>query len=185
MKKSIPFLVILLLAGNSYFVHGKEGQSIPFRLNQGQTTQKLSPAELSNKVEALIFEQTNEERQKKKLPALGHNEILVKVARDHSKDMLKRNYLSHFSPEGKSVVDRTSRYVKQIRTSLGENIHTIMSSEGLRDPKAIADQMMDDWMHSASHRKNILSKDYANLGVGCTSDGIRIYCTQVFSGPNL
>jgi uncharacterized protein YkwD len=42
--------------------------------------------------------------------------------------------------------------------------------------------MMKDWMNSSSHRKNILSKNFEYLGVGCISDGNRIFCVQVFAG---
>lgn len=166
-------------------LQAKEGKAIPFYLHQNPQAKNLSAADLSEQVEMLLFLETNREREKKKLIALIHNPTLVKIADDHSKDMLVRNYLSHFSPEGKSVVDRTQRYVKPIQTSLGENLHMIQGAEGLQDPQAIAVQMMEDWMHSASHKKNILSKDYVQLGVGCASDGKRIYCTQVFSGANL
>ncbi len=164
-------------------LEAKSPKSIPFHLQQKEKGPKLSPSELSRAVEGLIFDGSNRARAEKKRPPLESEEILVKAARDHSQDMLKRNYLSHFSPEKKSVVDRVKKYQPKLRRSVGENLHTITSSQGLVDPKAIAGQMMDDWMHSSSHRKNILSKDYAFLGVGCASDGQSIFCTQVFGGP--
>ena len=163
---------------------GKEGKNIPFHLQQKEGGPKLSPAQFSAKVESLIMAQTNAAREGKKLANLADDEVLFKAARDHSQDMLRRNYLSHFSPEKKSVVDRVKKYQPKLQRSLGENLHTISSAQGLVDPSAVADQMMDDWMHSPPHRKNILSKDYAYLGVGCASDGQRIFCTQVFGGPS-
>jgi len=162
----------------------KEGKTIPFHLQQQEGGPKLSPSQFSAKVESLLMEKTNEAREGKKLSPLGDDETLFHAARDHSQDMLKRNYLSHFSPEKKSVVDRVKKYQPKLQRSLGENLHTISSAQGLVDPSAVADQMMDDWMHSPPHRKNILSKDYAYLGVGCASDGQRIFCTQVFGGPS-
>lgn len=163
-------------------LEAKSLNSIPFHLQQKEKGPKLSPSELSRAVEGLILDESNRARAEKKRPPLESEEILVKAARDHSQDMLKRNYLSHFSPEKKSVVDRVKKYQPKLQRSVGENLHTITSSQGLVDPKAIAGQMMDDWMHSSSHRKNVLSKDYAFLGVGCASDGQRIFCTQVFGG---
>ncbi|MFO1463465.1 MAG: CAP domain-containing protein [bacterium] len=163
-------------------VVAKEGASIPFHLQQKSPGQRIAPAEFSREVEGLLFSDSNAQRQKKKLAPLEPEAILAKAARDHSQDMLKRNYLSHFSPEGKSVVDRVKKYQPKLQRSLGENLHTISSAQGLVDPKAVATQMMDDWMHSASHRKNILSKDYRYLGIACASDGMRIFCTQVFGG---
>ena len=166
------------------FAAAREGSNIPFHLQQKEGGKKLSPEALADQVEVQLFDSTNKERNEKKLGPLRQDEILVKAALDHSRDMLKRNYLSHFSPEGKSVVDRVAKYQGKPQRSLGENLHTISSSEGLVDPQAIVAQMMQDWMHSPPHRKNILSKDYAYLGVGCASDGARIFCTQVFAGEN-
>jgi uncharacterized protein YkwD len=156
--------------------------AIPFHLQQQSSGKSLSPAALSQQVESLIFQESNEARQGKKLKAFGSEELLTKTARDHAQDMMKRNYLSHFSPEKKSVVDRLRKYQPKLERSVGENLHTISSANGLVDPQAIADQMMKDWMNSSSHRKNILSKNFEYLGVGCTSDGNQIFCVQVFAG---
>ncbi|HKY62452.1 MAG TPA: CAP domain-containing protein [bacterium] len=161
----------------------KGSGAIPFHLQQQASGKSLSPAELSRQVESRIFEGTNGVREAKKLKRLGSEELLVKAARDHAQDMMKRNYLSHNSPEKKTVIDRLRKYQPKLERSVGENLHTISSAQGLFDPRAIADQMMDDWMNSSSHRKNILSKKYEYLGVGCTSDGQRIFCVQVFAGP--
>lgn len=159
-----------------------KGEAIPFHLQQQSSGKSLSPTELARQVESNLFAETNDDREDKNLKPLAAEDILVKAARDHAQDMLKRNYLSHFSPEKKSVVDRLQKYQPKLQRSVGENVHTISSANGLVDPKAIADQMNDDWMHSSSHRKNILSKSFGNLGVGCASDGGRIFCVQVFAG---
>lgn len=162
---------------------GKSPQSIPFELEQRSAGSVRSPQQLSAEVEARLFAESNQARAKKNLTPFSSDPLLEQTARDHSLDMLKRNYLSHFSPQGKAVVDRYQKNSRELDRSLGENLHTITSSEGLQDPQAIASQMMEDWMHSASHRKNILSKDFSFLGVACESDGQRIFCTQVFGGP--
>ena len=160
----------------------KSPKPIPFHLQQKSAGKALSPEAFSKAVESFLFEKSNQAREGKKLPDLSSEEILERAARDHSRDMLQRNYLSHFSPEKKSVVDRVKIYQPKSQRSLGEHLHTISSSQGLVDPEAVADQMMEDWLHSPSHRKNILSRQYAFLGVGCASDGRRIFCTQVFAG---
>lgn len=177
------FIALLALCLSPFgLLNAKEGTTIPFHLQQKEGGKRLSPAEFARQTEALLFADTNRARSGKKLAALQDDEALLKAAKDHSQDMLKRNYLSHFSPEKKSVVDRVKKYEGKVQRSLGENLHTITSSQGLSDPKAVADQMMDDWMHSPSHRKNILAKNFGYLGVGCASDGQRIFCTQVFGG---
>jgi uncharacterized protein YkwD len=162
---------------------GGEGKAIPFQLQQKQQA-PLSPKDLNKQVEQAIQDLTNEFREKKKRAPLSYSSILQKAGVDHSADMLKKHYLSHFSPKGKSVVDRVGHYTA-IRTDIGENIHTIQSPRGLTDPQTIAGTMLKDWEGSPSHRENLLSKKFTQSGVGCASDGSQIYCTQVFSGPNL
>ena len=163
----------------------KEGKNIPFTLDQNEAGPNLSNRDLRNQVESLLLDKTNDFRSSQKLSILKGNSILEKAARYHSEDMLKRNYLSHFSPEGLSVLERIRKFKPNYDESCGENIHNISSPRGLKDPKAIAEQMMKDWIGSPSHRKNLVSKDYALLGVGCATDGNRIFCTQVFSGPEI
>ena len=173
-----PAILGLSLLGAVATVQAKG--KVPFQLEQ-HGVKKVSAGQLTSDVEEDLFHLVNEQRAKKKLSSLSEENDLDEIARSHSKDMLKRNYMSHFSPEGKSVVDRYSKYDPKIRRSLGENIHTIESSNGLRDPRAIAEVMVKDWMNSSGHRKNILAKKYEFEGLGCASDGTRIFCTQVFA----
>lgn len=188
MKKFLAiltgFLSIALFLGSNAWTKN-QAKMIPFQLQQEGNPHKVSPEVLNQRVEKAILRDTNRQRQKKGLGPLATQELLQKAATDHSQDMKRRKYLSHFSPEGKSVVDRVKKYVSPLQTSVGENLHTIRSGEGLYDAQAIADLMMSDWMKSKSHRKNILGKQFNYLGVGCVSDGREIFCTQVFSGDKL
>ncbi len=162
-----------------------EGKPIPFKLKQDSLVFKNPPEDLNQAVEILIFDKTNFIRKGKKINSLESNNLLIKIARLYSQDMLKRNYFSHYSPEGKTVVDRIKQFKPHYNESCSENLHFISSAEELRDPFAIVDQMIEDWLNSPPHRKNLLSKEYTLLGVGCATNGKRIYCAQVFSGPNL
>jgi len=177
------FLVFLCLVSYLPFAVGSEGQPIPFILKQ-QKTEPIPVSFLLQAVEESVFKQTNDFRAKKELTVLVENKILSEVARKHSQDMLKRSYISHYSPEGLSALDRIRKVKPDYEESCGENLHEIFSSQGLHDPQAIATQMMKDWIHSPDHLKNLVSKDFALLGVGCASNGFKIYCTQLFSGPH-
>src|SRR5436190_19661845 len=75
----------------------KNGKQIPFHLDQEASAKNYSSKEFSQKVGSLIFAETNQAREKKKLGPLSQEDLLAKVATDHSQDMLKRNYFSHFS----------------------------------------------------------------------------------------
>lgn len=163
----------------------QEGRTIPFQLRQESGEESLPKTELLRAVEAGILEKTNIYRQGKGLPALRSHSLLVQAARAYAADMLKRNYFSHFSPEREMVVDRIRRLKPGYDEDSGENLHQIYASQGLRDPEAIAAQMLKDWISSPTHRKNLMAVNFGYLGVGCATNGFKIYCVQVFAGPGL
>lgn len=164
--------------------------------------------QLSNKsntlddVRLLILQRVNQERRAAGIHILRHNQILATAAQDYAKDMSKRGFFSHFSPEGLSYVDRIraagyidsstrscpctpkvniisliqnrreigSNYILmksgdqcecQARFSLGENI-----AKGQLTPT----QVMNDWLQSENHRKNILSGAFDEIGIGIFGD---------------
>jgi uncharacterized protein YkwD len=174
--------VFLPLGMLSLSVFSNATKTIPFQLQQAETEKPLSTEEICQQAEKGIFEKTNELREQKKLDPLLAEVDLKKAAEDHSQDMLKRNYLGHFSPEGKSPLDRLAKYQPNPRRSIGENVHMIKSSHRLSNPEEIAQVMIQDWLGSPEHRRNLLSKDFEFLGVGCASIGKKIDCTQVFGG---
>jgi uncharacterized protein YkwD len=101
----------------------------------------------------------NAERAKRGLPILRTSGLLRDAAIRHSADMVRRGYFSHVTPTGISVRGRLSR--AGIRaTSVGENIGWGMGYENT------AAVIVSGWMHSASHRANILSRRYTHTGVG-------------------
>ncbi len=179
----IIFLLEVLSLLFSPSLKAGEGKPIPFILKQ----QKIEPIAVSSLLKAVeedILKQTNHFRAKKNLSVLTSYKTLSEVARKHSQDMLRRGYISHYSPEGLSALDRIRKVKPDYEESCGENLHEIFSSQGLHDSEAIATQMMKDWIHSPDHLKNLISQDFALLGVGCASNGFKIYCTQLFSGPH-
>jgi len=70
--------------------------------------------------------------------------------------MLARRYFAHESPKGETVRER-SRAAGYDWRAIGENI-----AEG----QLSVNEVMDTWMHSPPHRKNILDPNYKELGVG-------------------
>ncbi len=181
----IFFTIFFTLFLFSHKAETQEGTPLPFYLKQENSAPPLSQKEFLDEVEKTLFEATNKIREEKKLQALENHTILFQAARSHSQDMLKRKYFSHFSPEGKSVLERIRKIKPDYDESCGENLHNILSTKKFTDPQAVSQQMIKDWMNSPSHRKNILSKDYHFLSIACSSDGREIYCTQVFSGPRI
>ncbi len=120
-----------------------------------------------------VLDLVNAERTKRGLKALTLDTKLSNVATMKSQDMIDKNYFDHNSPTYGSPFDMMKKFGVNYR-SAGENI-----AEGQTSPQ----EVMNAWMNSEGHRKNILNPDFTTLGVGVakTSSG-RLYWTQMFIG---
>ncbi len=120
-----------------------------------------------------VLNLVNAERTKRGLNALTLDAKLSNVATIKSQDMINKNYFDHNSPTYGSPFDMMKQFGISYR-SAGENI-----AEGQRSPQ----EVMNAWMNSEGHRKNILNPNFTKLGVGVakTSSGI-LYWTQMFIG---
>ena len=148
------------------------------------TSGKLQPAIRGSvvnllEVEEAVFAMTNNIRRQNGLPVLLQDEICRDAARRHSADMLNRNYFSHTDPERRSLKERLPSNLS-IR-QWGENIWT-GSGYDPRQVRYLAQKIMDGWMKSPGHRKNILSSGYTHLGLGVMAKNREIKATQVFTG---
>jgi uncharacterized protein YkwD len=97
------------------------------------------------------------------LPAVRLNAQLSTAARRHSKDMVRRHYFSHVTPEGFTFADRIRRtgYLRTNRHWLvGETL-----AWGWRRRAAPA-RIVTAWMHSPPHREVILNPTYRDVGIG-------------------
>jgi uncharacterized protein YkwD len=141
----------------------------------------LHPKELERR----IFQLTNEGRRKNRLPPLDWDNSLAVTAREKSDDMLKNNYFSHTSPDGKTLKDRFQEEkpasYKTI-SRIGENIYMGARLDYSTDIKTQARLIVDGWMTSPGHRRNILDPNYTHLGVGVAAKDKMCYATQVFAG---
>ncbi|MCM3616498.1 SafA/ExsA family spore coat assembly protein [Sutcliffiella horikoshii] len=113
----------------------------------------------------------NQERAKHGLKPLKLNWELSRVARYKSQDMIDKRYFSHTSPTYGSPFDMMRNFGISYRTA-GENI-----AAGQKTPQ----EVMNAWMNSDGHRKNILSSQYTEIGVGYAKGGqYGHYWTQMF-----
>ncbi len=113
----------------------------------------------------------NQERAKRKLPALAYNAELCRLARMKSQDFINKGYFAHQSPTYGSPFDMLKRNGIKY-TSAGENI-----AKG----QPTAQSVMAGWMASTGHRGNILSSAFTKIGVGAAKDSKgNLYWTQLF-----
>ena len=117
-----------------------------------------------------VIRLVNEERVKNGLHKLTADWELSRVARYKSQDMKDNNYFSHTSPVYGSPFEMIKNFGISYR-SAGENI-----AKGQSTPQAV----VNAWMNSSGHRKNILNSSFTRIGVGYVSGGN--YWTQMFIG---
>ncbi len=91
---------------------------------------------------------------------------LMRVAQTFAEDMNYRNYFSHLSPEGIDLGWRL-RKIHYHRLA-GENI-----AWGYENPVDV----VNGWMNSPGHRRNILQPIFSKMGVGHSGK----YWVQVFT----
>jgi len=116
----------------------------------------LSPAAV-REFELRVLELTNRERANRGLPPLIWHENLASVARGHSLDMQRNNFMAHEGSDGSEPWDRIERGgIGNWRTA-SENV-----AAGQLTPEAV----VADWMNSPGHRANILCQEVTHLGVG-------------------
>ncbi|WP_162907438.1 CAP domain-containing protein [Allorhizocola rhizosphaerae] len=97
----------------------------------------------------------NRARQAAGLRPLAWSERLALAAERHARDMLERNFYSHWAPEGLSPSDRA--LAAGYPWGCGENIAWNLRTVG---------EVHQAWMASEGHRANILNPRYVVLGCG-------------------
>ncbi len=132
---------------------------------------KLKPSEFNLEYEAQVLELVNIERKNIGLKPLSLDEKLVQVAHTRAKEITES--FSHTRPDGRSCFS-AAKDAGVSYFSAAENI-----AYGYSTPKAV----MNAWMNSSNHKKNILSESLTKIGIGCykNSDGM-LYWSQFFIG---
>ena len=146
------------------------------------------------RLDAAIFYVTNEMRVKNELPPLEYAPELEICAWNHSKIMVEEKFFSHTNPNNTKRETPEKRAILAgiknpfiaeniadvfgIKYKANDPIYILDKDKGLFsyseagkpiEPHSyltFAEQVVDDWMHSQGHRKNILSKDALQLGCG-------------------
>jgi uncharacterized protein YkwD len=131
-----------------------------------QAQPKSEAAEPSHLVEAVVDAHNNRRSRSDRKP-LASNPMLQAAAIDHARDMARRRKMSHKGSDGSSPFDRMKGH-GYVFVEAAENV-----AYGFDD----VDSVMDGWMKSPGHRRNILG-NFSEIGVGraIASDGASYWC---------
>lgn len=97
---------------------------------------------------------TNEKRQETGVGTLVLNNKLSLAAAQKAKHMFQHNYWAHNSPEGVTPW----HFIKE------EGYEYSYAGENLARGFTISKDVVDAWMESRSHRENMLSENYQDVG---------------------
>ncbi len=111
--------------------------------------------------ESQVFELINQRRAENGVAPLEKDNHLREAAYLHSKDMADNNFMSHTGSDGSSFSTRIRR-TAFAGSPGGENV-----ASGQRTPE----QVMEAWMNSSGHRRNILNAQFRYVGVGVHEGG--------------
>lgn len=106
----------------------------------------ISPAEL--------LTITNEYRKENNLPPLRLDSDLSQAATFKASDMFAKNYWAHIAPDG----------VTPWSFILNSGYEYLYAGENLARGYSTAPDVVKAWMESPTHRANMLSKDYSDVG---------------------
>lgn len=133
-------------------------------------------SEVSNTVsiESQLLAIINNIRANEGLDPFNKNTALDIIAEARSNDMISRNYFSHNTPEGKNIFHILQEN-NVMYAEAGENIQ-YSSPPDLGTPQVI----VDSWMQSNTHRQNLLSGSFSQIGIGIVDGNNKRIAVLVF-----
>jgi len=169
-----------LLAGSVIAMGATEGAS---GAGSGDTDTTPTSGPDRAAAEAGIREGINNLRYSKSVAALGGDDILREVARDHSTDMAARDFFAHRNPDGEGPTDRAGcpagetiyrADVGRVESAETGDTYDTSTADGL------AALVAESWGVSRDHYPILIDSAYQNVGVGVhIADGV-VFATAVF-----
>ena len=150
----------LLMSGIGLLSAATVASPLLFRADSASANCQVSSTALE------VVKLTNQVRSEHSLKPLRSNCLLFKAAQNHTEYMVKTGTITHTGSDGSSVGVRVKR-VGYEYSAVAENVASEQQNPS---------QVVDSWMNSSGHRKNILNPNYTEIGVGYSNN----YWTQVF-----
>lgn len=111
----------------------------------------------ANGFELEVIRLVNIERAREGIASLQADPVLMMAARFKSQSMYDLDYFSHTSPVYGSFVNISREVFGFSARAMAENL-----ALGQRTPEAV----IQSWMNSAGHRRNLMNPSYTIIGVG-------------------
>jgi uncharacterized protein YkwD len=119
-------------------------------------------------------------RDQKGTAPIAADPAFQEAARAHAADMMLNDFMGHSSSTGMSFQGRMSAFVGDVTKypSIGENAARDTQDTPVDGSKARA--LFEQWVKSAPHRKNMVSRSFAFVSTGVIQRGDNIWAVQIF-----
>jgi uncharacterized protein YkwD len=121
-----------------------------------------------NELAVLVFTLINEKRAGHGLAPLAWSPLLAQAAQAHAEDCARRNYGSHVGADGARLRQRLARAGYQASAASENWVFA-------RSPQGGVAWWYDEPPAADAHRRNILSSQYSEVGVGVVQDETGLY----------
>jgi uncharacterized protein YkwD len=117
------------------------------------------------------------------LPLKASTTVLKTAARAQAMDLLLQGAMGHVSGTGQDFESRMRALHpgQMFLAPMAENAARLRNSE-LSDA-AKAQALVQQWIKSTGHRRNMVNRTYVTIAVGVVSRGKDVYAVQIFSSP--
>lgn len=135
-------------------------------------------------VEATLIEKTNLLRSEHRLEKLTTNRILTQAARSYASYLATTGRFSH-TANGKGPGERL-RLEGYEWCKFGENLALRRNAQGFTTSALVSD-VMNGWVKSSEHKKNLLEPSVTEIGVGVAAskeDASQFISVQLFARPS-
>lgn len=152
---------------------------------QRVTSRPGSGTQFRGDLEGVVLNAVNAYRASKKLPALARSGANHKAARAHAVDMAVNEFVGHRSSSGQEFDSRmrSLRDGALFLPSMGENAARQRAGGEANRAKAL--KLVEQWIGSPSHRRQMLSRSFTTVATGVVQKGDHLYAVQIFSGPEV
>ncbi|MEP1536850.1 MAG: CAP domain-containing protein [Paracoccaceae bacterium] len=109
-----------------------------------------------------VLSVVNAERSERGLAALTWDDDLEQAAARHARDLHRTGRFSHEGSDGSNVLDRVTQ----------SGFRACFAAENIAKGQRSLTSVMDSWMQSKGHRRNILSRRAKSVAVVLGKDNI-------------
>jgi uncharacterized protein YkwD len=129
----------------------------------GAEAQQTPAPDTQGRAVAAVVCLVNAERERRGLSTLAEHPQLEAAGEAHTRDMVRRGFFAHTTPDGVTMADRlrASGFIRDgDRWGVGETL-----AWG-RDERARPAAIVAAWLDSPSHRRVLLNPRYRRVGIG-------------------